>query len=49
LIGSLVFLLFGQLAGFGLMVMWVALLPYRIIFGYVFSGLTVALYRTVFS
>ena len=49
LIGGLVFLLFGQVAGFGLMVMWVALLPYLLIAGYVVCGLTVALYRTVFS
>lgn len=48
LIGSLMLLLFGQLDGFGLMVMWVALLPYLFLAGYVVSSLTVVHYRTVF-
>lgn len=47
--GGLGFLLFGQLAGLGLMVMWVALLPYLLVAGYVVAGLTVALYRTFYS
>ncbi|WP_223490247.1 hypothetical protein [Pseudomonas sp. A-RE-19] len=47
-VGGLGFLLFGQLAGLGLMVMWVALLPYLLVAGYVVAGLSVALYRTFF-
>ncbi|PKH23096.1 hypothetical protein BI292_14525 [Pseudomonas sp. 43NM1] len=48
-IGGLGFLLFGHLAGLGMMVMWVVFLPYLLVAGYVISGLTVAFYRTVFS
>lgn len=48
-IGGLGLLLFGQLSGLGMMVMWVAFLPYLLGVGYVISGLTVALYRTFYS
>lgn len=41
-------LLTGDLSGFGMMVIWVAFLPYLLIAGYVISGLTVALYRTFY-
>ncbi|MGE8149279.1 hypothetical protein ACQKP7_29470 [Pseudomonas frederiksbergensis] len=46
---GLAFALMGNLAGFPMMVGWLAFLPYLLIAGYVVSGLTVALYRTVFS
>ncbi|MFJ7796766.1 hypothetical protein [Pseudomonas sp. NPDC096950] len=46
---GLVFVLLGNLAGFPMMFGWLAFLPYLLIVGYVVSGLTVALYRTVFS
>lgn len=48
-IGGLGFLLFGELAGLVMMVVWVVFLPYLLVVGYVISGLTVALYRTFFS
>lgn len=48
-ISGLGLLLFGQLSGLGMMVMWVAFLPYLLVVGYVISGLTVALYRTFYS
>ncbi|KAF2389289.1 hypothetical protein [Pseudomonas frederiksbergensis] len=48
-IGGLGLLLFGQLAGLGLMVMWVAMLPYLLVAGYVISVLTAALYWTFYS
>lgn len=48
-IGGLGFLLFGHLAGLGMIVMWVVFLPYLLVVGYIISGLTVALYRTFFS
>jgi hypothetical protein len=46
---GLAHVLLGSLAGFSMMVGWLAFLPYLLIAGYVVSGLTVALYRTVFS
>lgn len=46
---GLAFALMGNLAGFPMMVGWLAFLPYLLIAGYVISGLTVAFYRTVFS
>ncbi|MHC8397710.1 hypothetical protein ACYZT8_29330 [Pseudomonas sp. LB3P93] len=49
MIGGLGLLLFGQLGGLVMMVVWVVFLPYLLISGYVISGLTVALYRTFFS
>lgn len=49
LIGGLVLVLLGNLGWFPMMVGWLAFLPYLLIAGYVVSGLTVALYRTVFS
>ncbi|MEB0225340.1 hypothetical protein [Pseudomonas sp. 10S4] len=49
LIGGLALLLLGNLGAFSMMVGWLAFLPYLLIAGYVVSGLTVALYRTVFS
>ncbi|MBD9613363.1 hypothetical protein IB245_17855 [Pseudomonas sp. PDM02] len=39
----------GSFAGFPMMFGWLAFLPYLLIAGYVISGVTVALYRTVFS
>lgn len=39
----------GSFAGFPMMFGWLAFLPYLLIAGYVVSGVTVALYRTVFS
>lgn len=47
-IGGLGLLLSGQVVGLGVMVMWVALLPYLLIACYAISGLTVAFYTTVF-
>lgn len=47
-IGGLGLLLTGRLVGLGVMVMWVALLPYLLIAGYVIAGLTAALYTTFF-
>ncbi|MBU0524205.1 MAG: hypothetical protein KKC24_16195 [Gammaproteobacteria bacterium] len=46
---GLAHVLLGSLAGFPMMLGWLAFLPYLLIAGYVVSGLTVALYRTVFS
>ncbi|QKG69812.1 hypothetical protein HP062_20310 [Pseudomonas sp. B14-6] len=46
---GLAHVLLGSLAGFPMMFGWLAFLPYLLIAGYVVSGLTVALYRTVFS
>jgi hypothetical protein len=46
---GLAHVLLGSLAGFSMMVGWLAFLPYLLIAGYVVSGLTVALYRTFFS
>jgi hypothetical protein len=46
---GLAHVLLGSLAGFSMMFGWLAFLPYLLIAGYVVSGLTVALYRTVFS
>ncbi|MHC8384655.1 hypothetical protein [Pseudomonas sp. LB3P14] len=46
---GLALVLLGNLAGFPMMFGWLAFLPYLLIAGYVVSGLTVALYRTVFS
>ncbi|WP_347902755.1 hypothetical protein [Pseudomonas purpurea] len=45
---GVVTLLTGDLVGFGMMVMWVVLLPYLLIAGYFISGLTVALYWTFY-
>jgi hypothetical protein len=39
----------GSFVGFPMMFGWLAFLPYLLIAGYVISGVTVALYRTVFS
>lgn len=49
LIAGLALLLLGNLGAFAMMVGWLAFLPYLLIAGYVIAGLTVALYRTVFS
>lgn len=46
---GLAHVLLGSLAGFPMMFGWLGFLPYLLIAGYVVSGLTVALYRTVFS
>lgn len=39
----------GDFAGVAMMFGWLVFLPYLLIAGYVVSGLTVALYRTLFS